>query len=267
MILCRLIIAAAEASTTQTPSKFWPEGYEMLFGIPASMLIFFLPVEVRRSDSQEGDGGTHREGPRQSSMPVRRIEPLPKPRRHRSVRPRATSKPSGPACWPRPTRRPPHCSKMVAPGSHQELAELESPGRRRSSLAAREPLVATSCAPRSPDSRRPPSTTSVTGSLDEATQQATDRELHRRVVRGQEQESTTMSDSRIEGYARGLFEIARAEGTIDEVEDELFRFARSLREQRRAAQRAQRRADPGQPSARRSSRISSAARSHRRRRS
>jgi F-type H+-transporting ATPase subunit delta len=36
-----------------------------------------------------------------------------------------------------------------------------------------------------------------------------------------------MSDSRIEGYARGLFDIARAEGTIDEVEDELFRFARS----------------------------------------
>ncbi len=36
-----------------------------------------------------------------------------------------------------------------------------------------------------------------------------------------------MSDSRIDGYARGLFEIARAEGTIDEVEDELFRFARS----------------------------------------
>ena len=36
-----------------------------------------------------------------------------------------------------------------------------------------------------------------------------------------------MSDNRIEGYARALFEIARAEGTIDEVEDELFRFARS----------------------------------------
>lgn len=35
-----------------------------------------------------------------------------------------------------------------------------------------------------------------------------------------------MNESRIEGYARGLFEIARAEGTIDEVEDELFRFAR-----------------------------------------
>ncbi len=36
-----------------------------------------------------------------------------------------------------------------------------------------------------------------------------------------------MSDQRIDGYARALFEIAHAEGTIDEVEDELFRFARS----------------------------------------
>jgi F-type H+-transporting ATPase subunit delta len=33
--------------------------------------------------------------------------------------------------------------------------------------------------------------------------------------------------NRIEGYAKGLFEIASAEGTLDEVEDELFRFARS----------------------------------------
>lgn len=36
-----------------------------------------------------------------------------------------------------------------------------------------------------------------------------------------------MNDHRIDGYARGLFEVARAEGTLDEVEDELFRFARS----------------------------------------
>jgi F-type H+-transporting ATPase subunit delta len=34
-------------------------------------------------------------------------------------------------------------------------------------------------------------------------------------------------DALIEGYARALFEVARAEGTLDEVEDELFRFARS----------------------------------------
>ncbi|MEY4372861.1 MAG: hypothetical protein RL219_1630, partial [Actinomycetota bacterium] len=28
-----------------------------------------------------------------------------------------------------------------------------------------------------------------------------------------------MNDQRIDGYARALFEIARAEGTIDQVED------------------------------------------------
>ncbi|MFM8266452.1 MAG: ATP synthase F1 subunit delta [Ilumatobacteraceae bacterium] len=37
-----------------------------------------------------------------------------------------------------------------------------------------------------------------------------------------------MSDQRIDGYARALFEVARAEGTLDVVEDELFRFARSF---------------------------------------
>ena len=36
-----------------------------------------------------------------------------------------------------------------------------------------------------------------------------------------------MSSAVIEGYAKALFEIARAEGTLDEVEDELFRFART----------------------------------------
>ena len=36
------------------------------------------------------------------------------------------------------------------------------------------------------------------------------------------------NDARIDGYARGLFEVAKAEGTLDEVEDELFRFARSF---------------------------------------
>jgi len=35
------------------------------------------------------------------------------------------------------------------------------------------------------------------------------------------------TDARIDGYAKALFEVARAEGTLDEVEDELFRFARS----------------------------------------
>lgn len=37
-----------------------------------------------------------------------------------------------------------------------------------------------------------------------------------------------MSDPRIDGYARALLEVARAEGNLDTVEDELFRFARSF---------------------------------------
>ena len=36
------------------------------------------------------------------------------------------------------------------------------------------------------------------------------------------------ADDRIESYAEAMFGVARAEGTIDEVEDELFRFARAL---------------------------------------
>ncbi len=37
-----------------------------------------------------------------------------------------------------------------------------------------------------------------------------------------------MNSEVIEGYAAAVFEVARAEGTLDEVEDELFRFARSF---------------------------------------
>ena len=35
-------------------------------------------------------------------------------------------------------------------------------------------------------------------------------------------------DPRVDGYARALFQIASAEGVLDQVEDELFRFARTL---------------------------------------
>ena len=46
MSLVAFLVAAAEEGEhhdiTQTPSKFWPEGYELLFGVPASLLVFFL---------------------------------------------------------------------------------------------------------------------------------------------------------------------------------------------------------------------------------
>jgi F-type H+-transporting ATPase subunit delta len=37
-----------------------------------------------------------------------------------------------------------------------------------------------------------------------------------------------MADQRITAYAEAMFSVARAEGDIDEVTDELFRFARAL---------------------------------------
>jgi F-type H+-transporting ATPase subunit delta len=37
-----------------------------------------------------------------------------------------------------------------------------------------------------------------------------------------------MADDRITAYAEALFEVARAEGTLDSVEDELFRFSQTL---------------------------------------
>jgi F-type H+-transporting ATPase subunit delta len=37
-----------------------------------------------------------------------------------------------------------------------------------------------------------------------------------------------MADDRIDAYAGALFEIARAEGNLGEVEDELFRFSQTL---------------------------------------
>ena len=35
-------------------------------------------------------------------------------------------------------------------------------------------------------------------------------------------------DPRIEGYAKALLDVAQAEGVLDQIEDELFRFARTL---------------------------------------
>lgn len=37
-----------------------------------------------------------------------------------------------------------------------------------------------------------------------------------------------MADDRIDAYAEALFGVARAEGSLDEVEDELFRFSQTL---------------------------------------
>src|ERR687898_2795997 len=61
-------------------------------------------------------------------------------------------------------------------------------------------------------------------------------------------EGMTMVDDRTLAYAEALFGVARAEGTLGEVEDELFRFSQTLHgsdELREAL------TDPGIPAARR----------------
>ncbi len=37
-----------------------------------------------------------------------------------------------------------------------------------------------------------------------------------------------MADARVQGYAAGIFEVAKGEGVLDKVEDELFRVARGF---------------------------------------
>ncbi len=37
-----LLALIGSENITQTPSAYWPEGYELLFGVPASLLVFFL---------------------------------------------------------------------------------------------------------------------------------------------------------------------------------------------------------------------------------
>ena len=211
----------AADDVTQTPSKFWPEGYEMLFGIPASVIVFFLLWKFAGPTVKKGMAAA-RQRSRLSSMPVRRIESRPMPRRPRSVRPRATSTPNVPGCWPTPTPRRQRCSKTAGPGSTRR-----SPSSRQAPPPTSPPPPAgpaTSCAPRSPACPAPPSTRSSPVTLDDATHQALIEDF---IAGSEPQQEQRHERSRIDGYARGLFEIARAEGTLDEVEDELFRFARS----------------------------------------
>lgn len=41
------------------------------------------------------------------------------------------------------------------------------------------------------------------------------------------------ADPRVQGYAVALFQVAKAEGALDAVEDELFRFARTVQQETR----------------------------------
>ena len=203
---------------TQTPSAYWPERRDHLRR--HRIADHLRPaVQVGRAADEEGAGRPHREDPEGARRRGRTTARPPTPRPPRSARPRATSTPSGRGSWPRPMRRPPPFAR-TAPAGWQPRSPTSRPRRRRHrgrhasrrGRAARRDRPPVQCGHRPRGQRlarrrHPP---------------AADRELHH------PSRSQRMSDNRIDGYARALFEIARAEGTLDEVEDELFRFARSF---------------------------------------
>ena len=183
-----------------------------------------LPAGLEgRSAGQEGVHRPHGRGPGASSTTRRRRRPTPRPRPPASARRSVTSRASGSACSPRPTPRPRRCSPTAGPVStprspssrpkadadiaaaggrptdelRTEIARL-GVGRRRRVVerVARRRHAAAPHRGLHPTSRQPAAVSQPTTTP------------HRRL-------------------RPGLFEVARAEGTLDEVEDELFRFARS----------------------------------------
>ncbi len=183
-------------------------------------------VQVRAPGREEGDGGPHGADPEGARRRRRGARPTPRPRPSRSARRRATSTPSGPASSPTPTRRP---RQLLVEGRARldaEVAELEARadadiatagqqvGRRAATDIGRARRRGDRAARRRRSSTTPRQCSSYRG-------------LHRQTSAASDGRAEPMTD-RIDGYARALFEIAQAEGNLDEVEDELFRFARDL---------------------------------------
>ena len=217
-----LLAFLAADDITQTPSKFWPEGYEMLFGIPASVIVFFLLWKFAGPTVKKGMAA--RTAKIQAELDAGEADRVAADAEAAKIR-----QAKGDIAAER--------ARLLAEADAQAAALLED-GRARlaqevAELEARAAADLAAAAARSGDEltcrdcqaveRRSRSRRHRLPRRGDAA--STDRELHRHGR--SRRRSQHMSDSRIEGYARGLFEIARAEGTIDEVEDELFRFARS----------------------------------------
>ena len=223
----------AADDVTQTPSKFWPEGYEMLFGIPRILIVFFLLWKFAGPTVKKGmagrtakiqgelDAGEAAQGAADAeAAQIRQAKGDIDAERARMLAEadaqaaallddgRARLEPRSPNSMP--SRRRHRCRRR--------------PFRRRTARRDRPPVRRGGRARRHRIARR----RNASGA---------DRGASSPKV-GASAGSQGMSDSRIEGYARGLFEIARAEGTLDEVEDELFRFARSYESSESCATRS-----------------------------
>ena len=221
-MLATLFLAAAKVEDVKAKNPILPEGKEILWASIAFVIVLSLlawkawPAVEGRA---QGAPGPHRERPRA------------RPRRH-AWKPRARSRTTAvssprratrrPGSSRRPVRTPSACAGSASPRSttssqsmraraaedirlatERAMSDLSTRGRRAVDRAGREGRRAQ---PRPRHADR------------------ADRELHQP---GREQLAVPES-SRIEAYANALLEVARAEGHLAEVEDELFRFARTF---------------------------------------
>ena len=158
----------------------------------------------------------------------------------RSARPRATSRPSG-----RLLAEADDQAAGPAADGRRRLEEEAPSSRRRPERTSPPPARAVDELQAESRAAAAVCRAAWSSSLDEATHSefGVDDFTPRMESEPRRERSSACNDARIDGYA-ALFEVARAEGTLDEVEDELFRFARIVRVQRRAARHPHRRDDP-----------------------
>ena len=219
-------------STSTGPTRWiWPEGYEICFGGIASVIIFALLFWKGSPAGQEGVGAPHRTHPGRARRGRRRTKSEadaeaardpPGEGRHRAERARLLAEADDQAAALLADGRAGWSAR--SPSSRPRRTPTSPPlGSRDGRRAARRDRPR--CVGRSPP------TGSSSDTLDDETQQRLIEDFIAEVGAATPAIRSSAHDRqrpRSTGYAAALFEVARAEGTLDEVEDELFRFARSF---------------------------------------
>ncbi len=214
------LFAAEDIDPARSVHWLWPEQAELIYGTIASLLIFgalckFAGPAIKKAMADRTQGiqtelDESAAAKTEAEAEAARIRQAAGDIDAERQRLFADADAAGRA----------RCSPTVEPGSSRR-----SPNSKRvpRPTSLRPPVGSTTnCGPRSPASRTLRPSSCCRRASRRPDPAGPDRVLHRT------SRSELMSDARIDGYARALFEVARAEGTIDEVEDELFRFARSF---------------------------------------
>ena len=189
-----------------------------------------------REEHGEGTRGPHPRRPR-GGREGRRPRPRPRRREYHAQLADATQR-GRPASSRRPARRPTRCARdLIARGRGRGDRDPRSGPRPTSPASAARRMA--ELRDRRRDARRSTSPSASSSATSTATPTASSS-----TATSTRSGATEPMADRIDVYAQALLEIAQAEGHLDEVEDELFRFARIVEgndELRDAL------ADPGHP--------------------